>query len=113
MDEERLRKLIREEVRRLLEVESSWDNKLTSNDYQVTSDQRATHKNYLDMWVPFKKKFDRILNYGKRSGIFNQEEYDKILEVKQLMDQAAVPISLLKTKEQSSGFSIDDLRNRD
>lgn len=94
------------------ESASSWAQDIIDRDYKVSPEEKATMKNYLELSNPFLKDYDRVLDYARRAGIFNDEEYEKLLEAKRLFESAQIPMSLLDMIRKSE-FTMDDLKNRD
>lgn len=111
-EQQMVRSIIREEVKNMVsENTSSYAAELEDRDYEVTPEERAAHQNFLKMLLPFLEDFDRILDYARRHGIFNDDEYEQLIKAKRLMKSAGVPMSFLNVKK-SKGLDIsnfDDL----
>jgi hypothetical protein len=78
---------------------SSYSMHLQENDYEVTPDQRATHKHILDSVVPARRDLAELVRFLDSHGALDQDEAAKLREAVRVLEGLCVPMALLKEVE--------------
>lgn len=74
----------------------SYRDRIAGADYEVTPEQKATHRHILEHVIPARKDLAELVSFLDRHGALDREEAEKLREAVRVLDGFGIPMALLK-----------------